>query len=106
MVVNVDRIRKKESANDHYRSIDSQHREQSRHESQRPPHVEVTQANATFPFELSTENGRDQIAAEDKKDVNADEPPRKIRGHGVIEEHRADRNRPQAAKLRDVGHMP
>ncbi len=79
-----------------------QGREHRREEPARAPAVETREAEAPV-VELAEDQPRDQIAADDEEDVDADEAAAKARDGGVKEENGQDGDGAQAVHLRPVG---
>ena len=68
----------------------------------RPARPEIDEVDAAFAVELGEQERRDQIARDDKEDVDADKAAADAGEPGVEQHHRADRDRAQPVHVGSV----
>ena len=86
---------------DDHRGVDrhrGQHREQRGQEAAGPPHPEVRPVDGFGALPLLDEQGRDEEAADDEEDLDAQEAAGDPRHVGVVEQHRQHRDGPEAVE--------
>jgi hypothetical protein len=79
------------------------HHEQSRKEPPCPSRPERPESDPTRGIELGEQQRGDQVAADHEEQVDAEEPARKQRDPGVVDEDGSDRERPKPVDTPEVG---
>ena len=74
-------------------------------EAPRAPQPEAAQVDPVSRLPLDEQQRCDEVAAEDEKEVDAEEATRQPVDAGVVEEDGRDRDRAQAVQARAVGDM-